>query len=154
MRSGAPRAGRRPALPAGRSAAPAIVGFGLDVVEVARIARILGEGAGSARARRFLSRCFTDRERSYCDACRDRASRYAARFAAKEALVKALGAPPGVRWTEIEVLRDGGAPQMALSGAARRAADGRSVGSIHLSLSHDAGIAAAAVVLESERRSR
>jgi holo-[acyl-carrier protein] synthase len=116
------------------------------VVAVARIERILKSGAGTAR--RFLARCFTERERAYCDACRDRAARYAARFAAKEATVKALGAPPGIRWTDIEVVRDGGAPRIVLSGVAQEACALRSVGRIHLSLTHDAGIAAAGVVLE------
>jgi holo-[acyl-carrier protein] synthase len=129
---------------------PAVVGFGLDVVAVARIARILEGGAGTAR--RFLTRCFTEREQLYCDGRRDRATRYAARFAAKEATVKALGAPPGVRWTDIEVVRDEGAPRLVLSGAAQEACALRSVGRIHLSLTHDAGIAVAGVVLEGSGR--
>ncbi len=129
-----------------------IVGFGMDVVEVARVERLIGAGAPAGRAERFLARCFTPRERAYCDGRRDRATRYAARFAAKEALVKALGAPDGVRWTDIEVERDGGPPRLRLAGAADRAARSLSVGAIHLTLTHDAGVAAAAVVLESRSR--
>ena len=128
-----------------------IVGFGLDVVEVARLERLLG-GAPRARAERFLDRCFTARERAYCDARRDRASRYAARFAAKEAVVKALGGPAGVRWTDIEVSRAEGAPKVRLGGAAERAARDLEVDAVHLTLTHDGGLAAAAVVLESRRR--
>jgi len=129
-----------------------IVGLGMDVVDVARIERLIGGRTPKAKARRFLERCFTARERAYCDARRDRANRYAARFAAKEAVVKALGAPPGVRWTDIEVFREEGAPTVRLAGAADRAARDLAVEAIHLSLTHDGGIAAAAVVLEARRQ--
>ncbi len=123
-----------------------ILGLGMDVVEIGRIARIL-EGPAD-RAERFLARCFTPGERAYCDGRHDRAGRYAARFAAKEAAVKALGAPPGVAWTDIEVLRGDGAPALGLTGAAREAADRRGVARLHLTLTHDAGIAGATVILE------
>jgi holo-[acyl-carrier protein] synthase len=125
-----------------------IVGIGLDVVEVSRIARLIGPEAAPGRAERFLARCFTAGERAYCDAVRDRATRYAARFAAKEAVVKALGAPEGVTWTDIEVVRGAGAPRLVLTGAAERAAAALGVARLHLTLTHDAGVAAAAVVLE------
>ena len=97
---GAPRAGEA-----------VILGLGMDVVEIGRIARLLDGSAG--RAERFLARCFTPGERAFCEARRDRASRYAARFAAKEAAVKALGAPRGVRWLDLEVTRAEGAPAVA-----------------------------------------
>jgi holo-[acyl-carrier protein] synthase len=128
-----------------------IVGFGLDVVAVARLERLLSGADSRARAERFLDRCFTAGERAYCDARRDRATRYAARFAAKEAVVKALGAPAGVRWTDIEVSRAEGAPTVRLGGAAERAARDLGVDAVHLTLTHDGGVAAAAVVLESRR---
>ncbi len=121
-----------------------ILGIGMDVVEVARIARLLG----TASAGRFLARCFTVGEQAYCDAVVDRATRYAARFAAKEAVAKALGAPPAIRWTDIEVQRAGGAPRVRLSGGAERIARELGVGTVHLTLTHDAGIAAACAVLE------
>ncbi len=124
-----------------------IVGIGMDVVEVARVARLLEQ----ASAGRFLARCFTPSEQAYCDAHGDRATRYAARFAAKEAVMKALGAPAGIRWTDIEVERAEGAPAVRLWGAAERAARDRRVGAIHLTLTHDGGIAAATAVLEGER---
>src|SRR5947209_3800389 len=97
-----------------------IVGIGIDVVEVVRIERIVT--FPSKRSEKFLARCFTKSERAYCDARRDRASRYAARFAAKEAVMKALRAPRGLRWTDIEVSREKGVPTVVLSGAAKKAA--------------------------------
>ena len=69
----------------------AVVGLGLDICSIERMRRILE----SVRAERFLERVFTDGERATCSGRADAASAYAARFAAKEALVKALGAPPG-----------------------------------------------------------
>ncbi len=123
-----------------------IVGLGMDVVDVARIRRILD--GPRERARRFLARCFTEGERAYCEAGRDRDARYAARFAAKEAASKALGAPAGIGWHDVEVLRDAGAPALALSGVAAEAARGLEVRRVLVTLSHDAGIAAATVVLD------
>jgi holo-[acyl-carrier protein] synthase len=125
-----------------------IAGFGIDVVEVARIRRQI-EGVSGERSRRFLARCFTAGEQAYCDARRDRATHYAARFAAKEAAMKALGAPEGIRFTDVEVVRGQGAPSLRLSGAAARAAEALGVASSLLSLTHDAGVAAAGVVLVS-----
>jgi holo-[acyl-carrier protein] synthase len=126
-----------------------ILGFGMDVVEIARISRILG--GPSARADRFLARCFTAAERAYCDARQDRAGRYAARFAAKEAALKALGAPAGLAWTDLEVRRAEGAPSLVLGGAAARAAAALGVVRVLVTITHDAGVAAAAVILEGER---
>jgi holo-[acyl-carrier protein] synthase len=125
-----------------------IVGLGMDVVDIARIRRIL-EGS-PARAERFLARCFTERERAFCEPARDRAARYAARFAAKEAASKALGVPSGVGWHDVEVVREGGAPSLELRGAAAEAALRLRVARAHLTLTHDGGIAAAAVVLEGD----
>ena len=127
-----------------------IVGLGMDVVDVARIQRIL-EGP-PARAERFLARCFTARERAYCDGARDRATRYAARFAAKEAASKALGAPPGIGWHDVEVRRDGGAPALELRGVAKEAAAQAGAERALVSLTHDAGVAAATVILEGGAR--
>jgi holo-[acyl-carrier protein] synthase len=122
-----------------------LVGFGIDLVSVPRIDRLLA----SAHAERFLARCFTEDERAFCDAVKDRATRYAARFAAKEAASKALGVPPGIGFLDVEVLRHGGAPTLRLVGVAGRAAAERGVARVHLTLTHDAGVAVAAVVLES-----
>ncbi|HEY6097897.1 MAG TPA: holo-ACP synthase [Anaeromyxobacter sp.] len=123
-----------------------ILGLGIDVVEIARIERIL-EGP-PARAERFLARCFTRLERTYCDAGRDRAARHAARFAAKEAASKALGAPAGIAWTDVEVVRGEGAPALALHGVAAERARRMGVARVLVSLTHDGGVAAAVVALE------
>lgn len=120
-----------------------IVGLGLDVCSVARIQRIL-EGP---RRERFLARVFTPAERELCFARADAASAFAARFAAKEALVKALGAPPGLRWLDMEVVRQQGAPFFHLEGVAKEALQQKKA-SAWLALTHDAGVAAATVVLE------
>lgn len=124
-----------------------ILGLGMDVVEVGRIARLLDGPA--ERTARFLDRCFTRAERTFCEARRDRASGYAARFAAKEAAVKALGAPRGVRWQDLEVTRaEGRAPSLVLTGRAASAAGRLGVTRAHLTITHDGGVAAAVVVLE------
>jgi holo-[acyl-carrier protein] synthase len=123
-----------------------IVGLGMDVVEIARIQRIL-EGP-PAVAERFLERCFTEGERAFCDATRDRAARYAVRFAAKEAASKALGAPAGISWHDVEVVRGDGPPALVLRGVALAAAERAGASRRHLALTHDGGIAAATVVLE------
>jgi holo-[acyl-carrier protein] synthase len=121
----------------------AIVGLGLDVCAVDRIQRILD----GPLAERFLERVYTPGERDVCGKRADAASAYAARFAAKEALVKALGAPPGLRWQEMEIAPERGAPLFRLSGAAAEEVRRRAV-RIHLSMTHDGGVAAATVVLE------
>lgn len=124
-----------------------LLGLGIDVVEIARIQRILDGPPG--RAERFLARCFTAAERAYCDRGRDRAARHAARFAAKEATSKALGVPAGIAWTDVEVVRgEGGAPRLELRGTAAERARALGVARTLLSLSHDGGIAAAVVALE------
>ncbi|GAA1841992.1 holo-ACP synthase [Microlunatus capsulatus] len=114
-----------------------IVGLGIDVCDVGRFAAAVQRRPGLVR------RLFTPAE-----AERPVASQ-AARFAAKEALAKALGAPSGMSWLDAEVVTDAsGRPSFVVTGtvAARAAALG--VASIHVSLSHDAGIASAVVVCE------
>jgi holo-[acyl-carrier protein] synthase len=123
-----------------------ILGVGIDVVDVSRIRAIL-EGPRE-RAERFLDRCFTHHERAFCDAVRDRANRYAARFAAKEAASKALAVPKGIGWHDVEVVRGTGAPALELRGTAAQAARQLGVRKVHLALTHDAGVAAATVILE------
>jgi len=123
-----------------------ILGLGIDVVDIARIARILD--GPPARAERFLARCFTGEERAFCDAVHDRAARYAVRFAAKEAASKALGAPPGIAWNDVEVVRGERAPALVLRGVADEAARRLGIVGTRVSLTHDAGVAAAVVVLE------
>jgi holo-[acyl-carrier protein] synthase len=127
-----------------------IVGLGMDLVEVARIARIITSPVGE----RFLARVFTPEERAFCDRVRDRATRYAARFAAKEATSKALGVPAGIGFLDVEVTRGEGAPRLLLSGMAARAAAALGAARVHLTITHDAGIAGATVVLESTEPAR
>jgi holo-[acyl-carrier protein] synthase len=126
-----------------------IVGLGMDVVDVARIERILRGPAPLCE--RFLDRCFTAAERAYCDPARDRATRYAARFAAKEAASKALGAPAGISWHDVEVAREQGPPVLVLRGVAAEAAARAGATRVHVTLTHDAGVAAATVILEAAR---
>src|SRR4051794_23714912 len=116
----------------------AILGLGMDVCSVERIRALVG----GPRGERFLARVFTPAERTLCSARADFASAYAARFAAKEALVKALGAPPGIRWQDMEVTRTNGAPTFVLSGVALQEV-GRRKCRAFLALTHDAGVAAA-----------
>src|SRR6476469_1053840 len=97
----------------------AIVGLGLDVCSIERISKVINGPRGD----RFLRRVFTEAERSVCAKRSDCDSAYAARFAAKEALVKALGAPPGIRWTDMEVTRTEGPPGFLLTGLAKKYVD-------------------------------
>ena len=115
-----------------------IIGLGIDVVDVARFGQVLG------RTPRLLERLFTDSERSLG------LNSLAARFAAKEALAKALGAPAGLRWSDASVLRDGdGRPHLKMWGTVEARAEALGVMGLHVSLSHDAGIASAVVIIES-----
>lgn len=114
-----------------------IIGVGIDVVDVERFGESLERTPG------LSARLFTPAEAS-----RPLAS-LAARFAAKEALAKALGAPAGMHWQDAEVVSESsGRPFFELRGSVRARADELGVASVHLSLSHDAGIASAMVVLE------
>ena len=121
-----------------------IIGSGLDATEIARIAAAM-ERYGD----RFVRRVFTDGEIEYCRRKRDSASSFAARFAAKEAAMKALGTghSRGVFWRGIEVVRHGGPPQLRFHGgaAARFAATG-ATGSL-LTLTHSQDLAIAHVLL-------
>ena len=115
-----------------------IVGVGIDVVDIDRFAVSLDRTPG------LRERLFTASE-----AARPVAS-LAARFAAKEALAKALGGPGNLAWHDAEVLSESsGRPILELRGTVRARADELGAGVCHLSLSHDAGIASAVVILES-----
>lgn len=117
-----------------------IVGIGVDVVDVARF-----EGA-LRRTPALVPRLFTEAERDLP------ARSLAARFAAKEALAKALGAPGGLRWTDAEINLDtAGRPVIRAVGTVAAAAERRGVARWHLSLSHDGGMAVAMVVAEGLR---
>lgn len=120
-----------------------IIGLGLDLVEVARIARLI-----ERHGERVLARVFTDAERAYCEGSRRRFEHFAARFAAKEAALKALGTGRSgdLRWTDVGVLRDAGAPCLVVVGEAARVAAARGITSWHVSLTHTDTHAAAAVI--------
>ncbi len=123
-----------------------ILGVGLDVVETARIARAL-----ALHGRRFEERVYTAAELAQCAERLDRAQALAGRFAAKEALLKALGtgSARGISFLQVEVIRqDGGSAAMSLTGSAAAEARRRGVQHVHLSLSHQPGLAAAVVILE------
>jgi holo-[acyl-carrier protein] synthase len=120
-----------------------IVGIGVDVVDLERFGRSLD------RTPALRARLFGARELTLPDGSPRRVESLAARFAAKEALVKALGGSAGVRWHDVVVESDAdGAPRLVLSGGARSLADSRGVARLHLSLSHDGGVAIAYVVAE------
>jgi holo-[acyl-carrier protein] synthase len=123
-----------------------IVGTGIDIVEVPRIGQAI-ERFGE----RFLQRIFTAGEIRYCDSKANRVERYAARFAAKEAAMKALGTGwnHGVRWRDCEVVRQpGGRPSIAFHGKAAEFAAKLGVKNAALSLTHTAEQAMAQVILE------
>ena len=114
-----------------------IVGIGVDVVDLARFTRAVG------RTARLVDRLFTESERALP------VHSLAARFAAKEALMKALGDTEGVRWHDMEIVSDAeGNPGFVLSGVTAGIARRRGIASIHLSMTHDAGVACAFVVAE------
>lgn len=123
-----------------------ILGIGVDTVEIARIQRFLDEGNQP-----LLDRLFTPAEQEYCRPKKQAAACLAARFAAKEALVKALGTGlrDGLSWTEMEVRNnDLGKPELHLTGRSRQILEQRGSMISHLSLSHDGAHAVAMVVLE------
>lgn len=125
-----------------------IAGIGIDVIDVARIREALARPKTGAR---FRARVFTPGEIAYCERRRVAAAQsYAARFAAKEAVMKALGRGfgDGLGWREIEVVRADGPPRLVLSGAALRLARDRGIARLHLSLAHTAEQAVAYVIAE------
>ncbi|MFB3813547.1 MAG: holo-ACP synthase [Terriglobales bacterium] len=123
-----------------------IVGTGIDIVDVQRITAAL-ERFGE----RFTRKVFTEGEIRYCESKQNRAERYAARFAAKEAALKAIGTGwrRGVSWRDIEVQREpGGRPTIAFAGRAAEFAARLGMRRASLSLSHTAQHAIAQVLLE------
>jgi holo-[acyl-carrier protein] synthase len=129
-------------------------GVGIDLVMVSRV-----EASLSRFGERFLRRIFTDREIAYATAAPGMtAERLAARFAAKEAALKAIGldtAHAGIGWREIEVLReDSGKCRLILHGAARAAADDAGVAELSVSLTHEGDYSAAVVLAIAQNRDR
>ena len=120
-----------------------IVSVGIDVVLVERFAKAL------ERTPQLADRLFTDAERLTTSGSPRSGESLAARFAAKEAVAKALGAPGGLRWHDCEVVTDpDGRPWLTVAGTVAAVATERGINRWHLSLSHDGGIASAMVVAE------
>jgi holo-[acyl-carrier protein] synthase len=125
-----------------------IIGIGTDIIEVERVDRL-----HRLHGERFFRLCFTDEERAYAAARKNIGQHLAARFAAKEAVMKALGTGwgRGVRWRDIGVTRKPGeAPRVELSGGAARRARALGVTRVHLSISHLRGEALAFVIAEGD----
>jgi holo-[acyl-carrier protein] synthase len=123
-----------------------IVGLGVDIAEVGRV-RAAIERYGET----FLRRVYTTKEREYCEQFKNKFERYAGRFAAKEAAMKALGTgwSRGVRWVDVEVVREsGGRPTIALAGEAKNVAARLRVKHIALSITHTETQALAQVIFE------
>jgi holo-[acyl-carrier protein] synthase len=123
-----------------------IVGTGIDIIEVKRVAASIDRFG-----ERFLRRVFTSAEIRYCDSKVNRAERYAARFAAKEAGMKAIGTGwhRGVTWQDVEVQREpSGQPQLAFTGRAAEFATALGAKRAFVSLTHTAEYAMAQVILE------
>jgi holo-[acyl-carrier protein] synthase len=124
-----------------------IVGLGVDIAEVERI-----KGAIERHGKTFLQRVYTPQEIAYCEGFKNKFERYAGRFAAKEAAMKALGTGwrRGVRWVDLEVVREkSGRPTMHLAGEAGKIAKQLGVKHIALSITHTDEQALAQVIFES-----
>ncbi|MFJ3233315.1 holo-ACP synthase [Streptomyces sp. NPDC086787] len=120
-----------------------IIGVGIDVAEIDRFRAALD------RTPNLSGRLFVDGELYLPGGERRGIASLAARFAAKEALAKALGAPAGLLWTDVEVyVEDSGQPRLRVRGTVAARAAELGVRSWHVSLSHDAGVASAVVIAE------
>ncbi|MEW1888605.1 holo-ACP synthase [Streptomyces sp. NPDC085659] len=120
-----------------------IIGVGIDVAEIERF------DAALKRTPQLASRLFVEAELLLPSGERRGIASLAARFAAKEALAKALGAPGGLLWTDAEVyVEESGQPRLRVRGTVAACAAALGVRSWHVSLSHDAGVASAVVIAE------
>ena len=119
-----------------------MIGIGVDLCEVDRMRTALD------RTPTLRGRVFTDAEQAYCDRRKDPTERYAARFAAKEAVMKAMGVGVGAcKWREIEVAKaPSGAPSVRLHGGALRLAEARGIASWRLTMTHTHRVAEAIAV--------
>jgi holo-[acyl-carrier protein] synthase len=124
-----------------------IVGTGIDIAEIDRI-----EAAITRHGAAFLARLYTPAEIAYCERHKHKYERYAARFAVKEAVMKALGTgwSRGVRWRDIEVVNQpSGKPTLRLAGVAGELADRLGVKHISISITHSGNLALSQVIFES-----
>jgi len=122
-----------------------IHGIGIDLIEVTRIARQVEENTA------FTEKLFTTGERAYCDAQKNRAQHFAARFAAKEAFFKALGTGwrGGLAFQEIEIVNDElGKPGFKFYGKTQQYLAAQQLKTVHLSVSHLQSLAVAMVIIE------
>jgi holo-[acyl-carrier protein] synthase len=121
----------------------AVVGIGADLIKVERVARAYERFGG-----RFLERIFTPREREYCLGRVDLGAALAGRFAAKEAVVKALSptAATGFAYRDVAIQTDGKRPTVTLTGAAAALAAARGIGEVMVTISHERGYALAFAV--------
>jgi holo-[acyl-carrier protein] synthase len=123
-----------------------IVGLGVDICEISRMERAL------QRHPSMRARVFTPEEIAYCDGKARPAESYAGRFAAREAVIKALGGYPARRWQDISVTRNpAGAPGVLLAGNAKRRADVLGVSRVLVTFSHEKAIAIAFAVAVTDR---
>ena len=124
-----------------------IVSHGVDLVDVARIARMLDD-----HGEQFLNRCFTPKEQAYCLARKAAATHVAGRFAAKEAILKALGTGwrGQIMWTDMEILNDvAGKPELTLAGESAAIAERLGIKRWHISISHTDSHAIGSAIAES-----
>jgi holo-[acyl-carrier protein] synthase len=125
-----------------------ICGTGVDIAETSRIEQSL-----KRHGERFTKKVFTPAEIAYCDRFKNRAERYAARFAAKEAAFKALGTGwrVGVRWLDVEIVHQpSGKPELVLTGRAKEVADELHVTRMSISISHSDRYVVAMVIFEGD----
>jgi holo-[acyl-carrier protein] synthase len=125
-----------------------ILGVGTEITDYLRITALINE-----RGERFLRRVYTNAEIDYCSSRTEWMHHYAARWAAKEAVLRALGTGmrPGMQWRDIEIGNDSrGAPTVILHGAARTLLERRGIRRVHVAISHSRGAAVAFAVAEGE----
>jgi len=123
-----------------------VIGIGVDIIEIERVKKLIEKFSG-----KFIKKVFSAREMDYCRRFSDPGRCFAARFAAKEAVLKALGTglAQGVRWREVEIVNlPGGAPEVVLTGKAAALANTKGVQKVLVSLAHGKNEAIAFVLLE------
>ena len=128
-----------------------IFGTGIDIIEVGRIAKVMERDLG------FRDKIYTEGEIAYCDSKKNKYQHYAARFSAKEALMKAIGTGWrfGIRFADIEVYHDElGQPHILLTGKAKELSEKERFSKIHVSLSHVKELATAVVIIECEEENK